>query len=389
MRKIAIISAKRTPNGKIPGELSYLSEIKFLSDMLTYICKDLNYMKLDEALLGCSFPTERDNLCRKAILQAGLPCEVQATTISKTCASSDEALNIAYDRILCGKANSILVSGAEKVSNSSYILHYMKNNIKRAFKQQLPLFKDIENDIAENNMAYINEKLSRQYYISRKEQDEFVIRSIQKAKEANQSGNLKNEIVSINYFADNLPYKLDTDELLMIDRSKKEIDTAPPIFLQDGCITQYNAAPMSDCCAVIVLMELKEAYHQGLNPKIIIKDTRSVGVPQAQTGLAMVKCIEHILRENKLTKEDIDLYEINESFAAQTLCVMKLLQIDEERVNVNGGNLALGYPIGATGLRMGVTLVNEMMRRENVHLGLSVICAGGNMAHAVIYERIV
>jgi len=387
MSKVAVITAKRSPVGKIPGELNYISEIELLSEVFKGVTLGLEEIVIDEAITGSSFPLEKDNLCRKALLKAGLSTRIPASTVSKTCASSDEALNIAYHKIKCQAAKIILVGGCEKVSNSSYILHYMKKNVKHAVKNLLPEFDQIKDNIEENDMVFINEMLSKKYNITKDMQDKYTIDSIEKAVFAQQHGYYEEEIIPIAYNKGGECYYLEKDELLLSKRSVEDIRSAPPMFLQKGTLTQYNAAPICDCSVGILLMDYEEAIRLGLNPLIIIKDVLSTGVGEEQTGEAMTQGILKLLQKNKLMPSEIDLYEINESFAVQAILTARMLNLDMNKVNVNGGNLALGYPIGTTGLRMNVTLIHEMIRR-NSRLGISAMCAGGNMADIIVYENV-
>lgn len=385
MKKIVVVAAKRSPISKIPGELNYINE----TDLVALVIKDAsigleNY--IDEAILGSSFPVERDNLCRKALIKAGLSPKIPAFTISKTCASSDEALLLGYNKIACQQAKAVLVCGSEKISNSSYALHFLKKNVKRSVQNSLQEYADVLDGIQENDMVYINEMLAKRYAVSRHEQDEFTIQSIRKAKKANQKGYFNNEIIPISqdHTGGNGLY---IDEWLSLERKEEEIRSAPPMFIIDGCITQYNAAPICDTAVAMVLMEYNLARELGIRPIAFLHEIISTGVENDQMGMSMKDCIKKMLYKNNLSLSAIDLFEINESFAVQVLCTMNTLDLLNDRVNVNGGNLALGYPIGATGLRMSVSLLYEMKRRQ-AEYGMSVMCAGGNMANGVIYKNI-
>lgn len=387
MKKIAVIAAKRSPIGKIPGELNSINETELISYIFKTIISSFKYINIEEAILGVSFPVEKDNLCRKAILHAGLSSRISATTVSKTCASSDEALSIACSKILSGKVKSVLVGGSEKISNSSYTLHFMKHNIKRAIKETIPYYSDIQNNIMENDMAYLYEMLSRKNKIDRSMQDEFTINSISKSLSAHNNNYFLKEIIPIQYIKDEQTYFLNSDEMLLYERSEENIHRAEPMFLKDGVITQFNAAAMCDCATAMIIMDYDEALKQGLKPKVFIADTVAAGVSKDRIGMAMTDCINKILKRNKLSKANIDLFEINEAFAAQALFTIKSLDLDLNKVNVNGGNLAIGYPIGTTGLRMCISLIHEMIRRQ-AKRGISAMCAGGNMANAVIFETV-
>lgn len=380
-KKIAVISAGRSPIGKIPGVLNNIGETDLLAKIIQAVCKGYEN-NIDEAVLGSGFPVERDNLCRKALLGAGLPPDISCSTVSKTCASSDEALLIAVGKIRTGKAKTVLVCGSEKTGHSPYILHFMKQNVKRHLKNQLPYLRDIQAHILENDMTYISEYLAKQYHISREAQDAFALKSMQKALAARTL--FSEEIIPIPYEDSGQQYTAAEDELLCSERPEEEILHADPMFLQDGTLTQHNAAAICECAAAMLIMDSEEAARRKIPPIAYIVDTDCMGVPKKQIGHAMAACTNKILQNNELSKRDIDLYEINESFAAQAIFTARTLGLDMERVNVNGGNLALGYPIGVTGLRMQISLIYEM-RRRGAFMGLSVICAGGNMANASIY----
>ena len=381
--RVVVVAAQRSAISKIPGILNQMNDVDLLAAVFRTVSEGL-YDWIDTAITGSAFPVERDNLCRKAILAAGMPSQITCSTISKTCASSDEALHIAYAKILSGKSQAVLVGGCEKVSNSSYVLHFMKKRVKDSYKEQIPILCNIEKTCTENDMHYIAEVLAKKLNITREEQDLFAIKSRLKAKTAFETHRFDNEIIPIRYSDDNY---FQIDELLSQVIDEDEVCTEKPMFIQDGTLTRCNTSPMCDCAVAMVLMNYDVARVADLKCLAEIKDVSCIGIPQKNMGNAMKKCVEKILDENHLQKDDIDLYEINESFAAQAIAVIQALRIDPNRVNVNGGNLALGYPIGASGLRMCVTLIHEMIRSE-LKRGVSVMCGGGTMANAVLFENI-
>lgn len=380
MKECIIAETKRSPSGKIPGELSQIGEIDLLSQVFRTVTAD---RLVEEALTGCSFPIERDNLCRKAVLAAGLPPDVHAATISKTCASSDEALRIGYERILLGSSRSILVGGIEKISNSPHVLQVMKQNVKRQLHAKTLSRQEAFDQLQENDMAYLAERAAYQNNISRRQQDDFTLHSIEKAHRADRQGYFQEEIAKIQTGAEGV--FLSRDELLQWERTEDDIRRAPPMFLRDGSLTQYNAAAVCDCAVAMLLVEKQTALAQGMVPLSAIRSVVTVGTDRL--GECMQQCMDKLLRINGLRQRDVALYEVNESFAAQAIWVIRECGLEPKRVNVNGGNLALGYPIGATGLRMLTTLAHEMKRRA-VRFGVSVMCAGGAMAQAVLLENV-
>lgn len=380
MRECVIVAARRSPAGKIPGQLNYITETQLLAKVMRATA---GTAKVEEAVVGCSFPIERDNLCRKAMLAAGFSACVNASTVSKTCASSDEALRIGYERILLGECRCILVGGIEKISNSPYILQVMKRNVKRQLRGQTLCRVEAFAQLEENDMAYLAELAADRQGITRREQDDFTIESIRRAQSARREGRFTDELTEVAYEKDGVCYRLSQDELLDSERTAEQIRGAPAMFLCDGTLTQYNAAPVCDCASAVLLMEREFAVQCGLQPLVAIRSV--VTHATSHLGCCMQECVEKLLQINRLHRKDVSIYEINESFAAQAISTIHALRLEDERVNVNGGNLALGYPIGTTGLRMLVTLIHTL-RRSGDHLGLSVMCAGGAMAQAVLVE---
>ncbi len=382
--RVIVATANRSAAGKIPGMLTQMRDVELLANVFNNVARDINCI-IDSAIVGSAFPIERDNLCRKAVLASEIPSQINCITVSKTCASSDEALSLGYMRILAGKSNAILIGGCEKVSNSSYTLSFMKERVKHAIKNQLPCLCDIKKNVTENDMHYLAEILAYKHGISREEQDLFAINSRQRAYNAYKKNKFKNEIIPIKYAEENED-KMSSDEWIQIPFDKDEVLQALPIFIQNGMLTKYNTAPMCDVAAAMIITSYDTFQTSELDYLVDIKDVACVSVPQEEMGCAMEKCVRKILEDNHLDKEEIDLYEINESFAVQAIITIQALEINPNRVNVNGGNLALGYPIGASGLRMCVTLVHEMVRSKSKY-GISVMCGGGTMANAVLFHN--
>ena len=383
-KRVVVIAARRSAVSTIPGELNQMSDVELLADVFREVSNGLHKW-INSAIAGSAFPVERDNLCRKSVLAAGLSPKINSGTISKTCSSSDEALSIAYQRILSSKSRAVLVGGCEKVSNSSYMLSFKKNRVKDSIKNQLPLLSDIEKRINEDEMHYISEMLAYRYNVTRDMQDSFAIKSREKAREAFNEHKFGDEIVPIKYSKERTE-RLFIDELLQQCFDEKEIRNGVPMFVQNGTLTKYNTAPMCDCAVAMVIMDYALSKSLGLNHLVEIKDVSSSGVGKDEIGFAMVKCVEKILSDNNLKKDEIDLYEINEAFAAQAINTVKTLGINIDNVNVNGGNLALGYPVGASGMRMSVTLIHEMIRSKSKY-GISVMCGGGSMANATLFQN--
>ncbi len=311
--RVVVVAARRSAISKIPGVLNHVNEVDLLATVFRTV-SDGFYDWIDSAITGSAFPVERDNLCRKAILAAGMPSQITCSTISKTCASSDEALYMAYTKILSGKSRAVLVGGCEKVSNSSYVLHFMKKRVKDSYKEQLPYLCNIEKSYTENDMHYIAEVLAKKQNISREEQDLFAIKSRLKAQNAHETHRFDSEIIPIRYSDENNYFQ--TDELLDQIIDEDEVRIEKPMFIQDGTLTRCNTSPMCDCAVAMVVMSYDVARAAGLKCLAEIKDVSYIGIQQENMGKAMEQCVEKILDENHLEKNEIDLYEINESFAA-------------------------------------------------------------------------
>ncbi len=386
MKNVVVVSACRSPVGKIPGELNAIGEIPLLAKVFQEAVTRAGLpVQIEEALTGASFPIEKDNLCRKAILYAGLSEMISCTTISKTCASSDEALAIAWHKIRNGAAGTILVGGIEKIGNSPYVLHFMKQNVKRMLNKQLPCRAEIEELIQDNDMAYMNEVLARKAGISRQAIDAHTYQSILKAETAYRNGCFAEETVPIPYTENGITRYIIGDEFPQVVRSKREIYEADPMFLKDGVLTRLNSAAIAECAVAMLLMEEDTARTIGLQPIGRIVSVLNTAVPNEERGSSMAKCTQSILERCGLAPFDVGLYSINDSFMVQSMLTVMEMGLDADRVNVDGGNIGLGYPIGATGLRMCTSLLYEMQRRQ-VSLGLHVIGAGANMAQAVVMQ---
>ncbi len=386
MKNVVVVSACRSPVGKIPGELNAIGEIPLLAKVFQEAVTRAGLpVQIEEALTGASFPIEKDNLCRKAILYAGLSEMISCTTISKTCASSDEALAIAWHKIRNGAAGTILVGGIEKIGNSPYVLHFMKQNVKRMLNKQLPCRAEIEELIQDNDMAYMNEVLARKAGISRQAIDAHTYQSILKAETAYRNGCFAEETVPIPYTENGITRYIIGDEFPQVVRSKREIYEADPMFLKDGVLTRLNSAAIAECAVAMLLMEEDTARTIGLQPIGRIVSVLNTAVPNEERGSSMAKCTQSILERCGLAPFDVGLYSINDSFMIQSMLTVMEMGLDADRVNVDGGNIGLGYPIGATGLRMCTSLLYEMQRRQ-VSLGLHVIGAGANMAQAVVMQ---
>ncbi len=387
MENVVVVSAYRTPIGKVPGSLSPMSDVKLMAYCFNEIIKKtgIDASKIEDAYTGCSFPEERDNLCRKAILAGGLPQTIPGSTITRTCASSMEALAQGAYKVMVGDSEIVLVGGVEIMSKSSYALSFFKKGIKAAMKNQLPSYEQVMSTLEENEMTYLAEMMGRKFGISRREQDEYTFASFEKARSAQKNCFFNDEIIPVETVENDGRYVFKEDELILEDPVFEDFENAHPLFINDGNISRYNSAPIGDAAAAVILMSERRAKQEGLKPIAQIHKMGVVGVVPEKLGLGTVEVVNSILKRTGLSVEDIDLFECNESFAAQAIVCQRLLGIKPERMNVNGGSLSLGYPVGCTGLRICVTLLHEMKRRSSMY-GMAAICAGGGMGQGILFK---
>jgi acetyl-CoA acyltransferase len=390
MKDAVIVTALRTAVGKAPRGM--LKDTR-PDDMAGTVIKSaiertpgLEPEMIEDVILGCAMPEAEQgmNVARQASWLAGVPKEASAVTINRFCSSGLQAIAFAAERIMCGWADCIVAGGAETMS-----LVPMGGN------------KIVPNPtIVENwpdyylNMGLTAENLSQKYSISREEADEFSLRSHQKAIEAINSGKFKDEIVPLRVRAVELDGKgkrsvkefvFDTDEGPRADTSIEALGKLKPAFHARGTVTAGNSSQMSDGAAAAVVMSAERAKELGLKPLARLVAYATAGVSPDYMGIGPVAAIPKALKIAGLNLDQIDLIELNEAFAAQALSVAKELGINQDRLNVNGGAIALGHPLGCTGAKLTATILNEMRRRD-ARYGMVTMCVGGGMGAAGIFE---
>ena len=414
MNNVVVVAASRTPLGKIPGKLRVFDEIQLMTFAFEDVVKriDLDGSKIDSAYVGCNFPKERVNLCRKAILAAGLPSTIPGANITRNCSSSMEAVVQGAYAIIAGDADVVLVGGVESTSNSPYMLSYLKNLMKTIQKHELsrgsvatcapqdenlaninankiqqylhlPAFNDIINDLYEGEMQLISELAAQKHGIAREELDNYALRSHQKAISAYQNGYFNNEIFPVQ-LPDSTVFS--KDEIVLEHIDIEMLKKAEPFYVQDGIMTLLNSPPLADGAAAMILMSEQRAKAEGLKPMAKFHKSDVVGVPREEFGLGMVEAVKSILKKTNLSVNEIDLWECNEVYGPQAVIAQNLFNIDDDKYNANGGCIPMGLTIGGSGLKLCVTLIHEMNRR-NVEYGLATGCAGGGMGEAVIFQN--
>ncbi len=395
MRNAVIIDGVRTAIGRMGGTLKDV-EVDFLSEKVMREAikrSNINPSEVEEVVWGhAKQSADVPNLARLAALRAELPIEIAGYTVHRQCGSGLQAINNAAQQIICGISDVILAGGAESMSNAPYYLRKARygygagnaelvdsNTESQPRAQPIEIYGNLTMGLTAENLAY-------KYKISREEQDEFSFESQQKASAAIESGKFKNEIV---------PYEIKTrKEVIHFDRdehprltSLEKLATLKPVFKSGGTVTAGNSSGRNDGAAALVMMSEEAAAKRGLSPRLRIVAQASVGVAPEIMGIGPVPATLKALKVAGLTLDDIDLIELNEAFAAQTLAVVKELNINPKKLNVNGGAIALGHPIGGTGAILTVKMMNEL-EKTGGRYGLITACIGGGQGIATIVENL-
>jgi acetyl-CoA C-acetyltransferase len=390
MKKIVIVSAKRTPIGSFGGNLASLSAAKLGSIAIRSVIDEtgIDTNLIDEVIMGNVLMAGQGQAPgRQAALFAGLPQSVECMTINKMCGSGLKAVMLAQQAIQCGDAEVIIAGGMESMSNTPYILPHARNGYRLGHGQVLDLVVldglwDVYNNI---HMGSCAEICAKEFSFKREELDDFAINSYKRAIDATQNGRFKQEISPVKIESKKGDTVVDKDE--EPERVKfDKIPTLKPVFEKDGVITAANASSINDGASALLIMSEEKAKSLGLNPLVEIVAQSSAAKAPIEFTTAPADSINNVLSKSGMKISDIDLFEINEAFAVVSLAVNKLLGLTSEIVNVNGGAVALGHPIGASGARVLTTLIHEMKKR-NSKFGIASLCIGGGEASAVIVKN--
>jgi len=391
---IALCHPLRCAAGKFGGTLRDTSAVNLASGVVKRIlsCSGLDLSLVDECIMGNVLQAGQGmNPARQVALKGGLPVEVPAATVNRVCGSGLQAVVSAAQAIKAGDAELIIAGGMENMNQAPYYLKKARYGYRMAmYKDELidgMVYDGLWDAFDDCHMGITAENIAEKYRLSRKEQDEFALRSHMKARAAIESGYFGEQIVPIEISPKKgKPIMFDTDEGVRVDTSLEKLAKLPAAFKEDGTVTAGNSSGISDGAAAMIVTTEKKAKTLGLEVYGKVKSYALVGVEPAFMGLAPVPAINKALSSVGLTLDDIDLFEINEAFSAQCLGVLRELPLAQDKLNVNGGAIALGHPIGATGAILLVKILHEMRRRD-VSLGLVSLCVGGGMGMALIVER--
>ena len=393
MREVVIVGAARTPIGSFGGSLKNVPTrtLGAVSIKAAIERAGIKPEMIDEVIMGCVLQGGLgQNVSRQMSLDAGIPKEVPTMTINKVCGSGLRAVELAAQIIKAGDADIIVAGGAENMSAAGYIMPSARWGARM---NNVPMVDTMVNDglwEAFNNyhMGITAENIAEQWGLTREELDEFALASQQKAEAAVKAGKFKDEIVPVEIpQRKGDPIVFDTDEYPKFGASMEKMAKLKPAFKKDGVVTAANASGINDAGAALVVMSKEKADELGIKPLCTIKSYASAGVDPTIMGIGPVPSSKKALEKAGLTVDDMDLIEANEAFAAQSVAVGKELGFDTSKLNVNGGAIALGHPIGASGARILISLIYEMMKRPETKYGLATLCIGGGMGTAMVIER--
>ncbi|MFZ7945138.1 acetyl-CoA C-acetyltransferase [Neobacillus sp. 19] len=389
--EVVIVSAVRTALGNFNGTLKNVSAPELGGTVIKGALEQAGVKpeQVDEVIMGNVLQAGiGQNPARQAAFKAGIPESVSSMTINKVCGSGLKAVHLATQAILAGDAEIVVAGGMENMSQAPYLLKNARDGFKMGDQKLVDTLTSdgltcVFNDY---HMGITAENLAEKYLITRAEQDEFSAWSQEKAVQAIEAGKFKDEIVPVV-----IPQRKGEPIIFEMDEYPKRGTTAEklaglrPAFKKDGTVTAGNASGINDGAAALVVMSKKKADELGLKPLVTIKSNASAGVDPSIMGIGPVPAVRKALEKASVSMEDINLIEANEAFAAQSLAVERELQFNKDILNVNGGAIAIGHPIGASGARILVTLIHEMKRRR-AHTGLATLCIGGGQGVATIVE---
>jgi acetyl-CoA C-acetyltransferase len=392
MGEAVIVSAVRTPVGSYGGSLKGIPAVELGALAIKEAIKraGIDGTEVDEVIFGNVLQGGLgQNVARQAVIKAGLPKEVPAFTLNKVCGSGLRAVSLAAQIIKAGDADIIVAGGAENMSASGYILPNLRWGARMGDTKATDImFKDgLTDAFNDYHMGITAENVAEQWGLTRAQLDEFAAKSQNKAIAAIEAGRFKDEIVPVEIpQRKGDPIVFDTDEFPRPGVTAEGISGLKPAFKKDGVVTAANASGINDSSAAVVVMSKEKADALGLKPLATIKSYASAGVDPSIMGIGPVPASKKALEKAGITAADLDLVEANEAFAAQAVAVTNDLGLDPEKTNVNGGAIAIGHPIGASGTRILVTLLYEMQKRDAKY-GLATLCIGGGMGTALIVER--
>ncbi|GAB5380536.1 MAG: acetyl-CoA C-acyltransferase [Aliiglaciecola sp.] len=386
---IVIVAAKRTPMGGFMGSLSSVASTDLGATAIKSVLGELDASLVDEVIMGCVLPAGLGQApARQATLKAGLPLSAGATTINKVCGSGMKTVMMAHDLIKAGSAEVVVAGGMESMSGAPYMLPKARGGLRMGHGQVVDhmMMDGLENAYDGKAMGCFAQDTADEESITREKMDEFALASLTKAKNAIDAGTFNDEIAPVTYATRKGEVTVDTDEGPG-NAMPEKIPSLRPAFKKDGTVTAANSSSISDGAAALLLMTESKARELGLTPlaKIVAHTTNSIK-PEDFT-VAPVGAMEKLFAKTGWTKDDVDLFEINEAFAMVTMLAISKLGLSEDKVNIKGGACALGHPIGASGARIIVTLLHAL-NQQGKKKGVASLCIGGGEATAIAVEML-
>ena len=392
MRDAVIVAAVRTPIGSFGGSLKDVSAVELGTTVVKAALKKINLAPelVDEVIFGNVLQAGTgQNVARQIAIHAGIPEQVPSFIVNKVCGSGLKAVQLAATAIRAGEADIIVCGGTESMSNAPYIIKNMRWGSRLGNGEVIDsLVHDGLTDIFNGyHMGITAENIAERFGFTREEQDRFAAESQQKTERALKESRFREEIIPVEIAQrKGDPIIIDTDEYPKAGTTAESLSKLRPAFKKDGTVTAGNASGINDGAAALIVMSAEKAEQLKIKPLVTIKSYANVGLSPEIMGCGPIPATKKALEKAGLTINDLDLIEANEAFAVQSLSVLKELSLNPEKVNVNGGAIALGHPIGASGARILVSLIHEMQKRK-VKTGLATLCIGGGQGTAMILER--
>ena len=386
-KEVVIVNAIRTPIGTYKGSLKNIKSHDLGSIVIKEVLKRSKFDKneIDEVIMGQVLTAGAgQNPARQAAIKAGIPISKPAHIVNQVCGSGLRAVISGYQSIKLGESTNVISGGQENMSITPHSILYREEKKISEDKLIDTMINDGLIDAFNNyHMGVTAENVAKKFNISRKDQDEFALDSQKKTEAASLKNKFDDELIKINYDGN----ILDKDEHPRVGLELADLKKLKTVFKDDGTVTPGNSSGINDGAAALLLTTLEQAEKKSIRPLAKIVSWASVGVDPSLMGLGPIEAVRTATKKAKWSLDEIDLYEINEAFAAQSIAVIRELGIDQSKVNVNGGAIALGHPIGASGARILVTLIHEMQRQKK-NIGCATLCIGGGMGIALCVERI-
>ncbi len=392
MEAVYILDGVRTPVGNFLGSLKDVSAKDLAKTVMAEIVNrtHLDVSIIDEIIAGCAAqPTNSPNIGRTAALELGFPKEIPGYVVNRNCASGMQAVVSSYQSIKAGDTDVNLVVGTENMSQIPYIIRGVREGLGMRHEMMIDSLWEMLNDPNVNlMMGQTAEVVAREVGVSREEQDEFALLSHQRACAAREQGVFDSEIVPVPYRdKKGKEYRIEKDDGPDETLSLERLSKMRPVFEKDGTVTSGNACGLNDAAAAMLLMSERKVKELGYQPRARIVSYAFAGLEPERMGLGPVYAVPKALEKAGLKMDDINLFELNEAFAAQALACMKQLDLDLEKVNIHGGAISIGHPVGATGVRLLISLMNALELRKKRY-GVATLCIGGGLGGAVVIENL-